>query len=257
MALWATLDAGERSRLEDLVRLVLADVDVEASRGFEVDDLHRVVVAAHAGLLVLGLDVDHLRRVRSVVVHPRTVRLAGQRATDVRGVVTEGSGPLHGQASIGGPVILSWQAALRGSQRPWTGHNVVLHEFAHALDMGDGAADGTPRLGDSAVGSDEYRSVLQSHLDRLRRGGRDPVLRPYAATNPAEFLAVATEVFFGRPRGLRDTHPDLYEVLVGTYNQDPASRPPVEPEPAATDDDTPRALNVSWVYRTARSAADA
>lgn len=224
VALASTLNQAETVQLHDLVRLLLSDIDVEASQGFDVGDRHRVVVAAGAAMLLLGTELEQLRRIRSVIVHPSTVNLPGERATGMRGVVTEGSGPLHGQASMGGPVILSWQAALRGSRQPWTGHHVVIHEFAHALDMGDGAADGTPLLGDRDVDRERYRRVLQHHLDSLRRRP-DPVLRPYGATNPAEFFAVATEVFFGRPRELAAIHPDLYEVLAGTYAQDPAGRP--------------------------------
>ena len=43
-------------------------------------------------------------------------------------------------------------------------------------------------------------------------------------SNPAEFFAVATEVFFDVPLALRDREPALYEVLRDFYRQDPAER---------------------------------
>jgi hypothetical protein len=48
-------------------------------------------------------------------------------------------------------------------------------------------------------------------------------LRSYAATNPAEFFAVATETFFERPNQLRETNPELFEQLREFYAWEPAS----------------------------------
>jgi len=47
------------------------------------------------------------------------------------------------------------------------------------------------------------------------------MLRRYAATNPAEFFAVATEMFFERPGDLSQRHLELFETLVALYNLDP------------------------------------
>lgn len=229
MALWVTLDDDERDRLEDVVRILAADIDLEHAQGFATDDLHAPVVFGNAAMLLLGMDVDHLRDTRSVILHPTTVNLRGTRATNVRGVVTDGSGPLHGQAELHGPIVLSWQAALRGSRQPWV-DNVVLHEFAHKLDMADGYADGVPSLPDRDARR-AWQDVAPAHLDRLRRRP-DPVLRPYGRRNPAEFFAVATEAFFGRATAMQEHHPDLYEVLAAYYGQDPASRPDPRPEPS-------------------------
>lgn len=228
MALWATLDADERRRMEDLVRVLATEIDVEAARGFSLDARAEPLVLAHAALLVLGLELRHLRDLRSVVLFPTTMSLPGTFATEVRHVVRDGTGPLHGQATQHGPVVVSWEAALRGSTTPWTGRNVLLHEFAHKLDMRDGAADGSPGIGHSSQ-QDRFNEVSQRHFDRLRRGFRDPLLRTYGARNPAEFFAVTTEVFLGRPHELVATHPDLYEVYRDAYRQDPAARPPAGP----------------------------
>ena len=61
-------------------------------------------------------------------------------------------------------------------------------------------------------------------MDDLRAGNPHPPLRPYAATNPSEFFAVATESFFDRPLDLRAAEPELYDVLRSYYRQDPAAR---------------------------------
>jgi len=46
----------------------------------------------------------------------------------------------------------------------------------------------------------------------------------YAATNEAEFFAVATEQFFDQPRLMIDHAPDLYRVLKEYYRQNPSER---------------------------------
>jgi Mlc titration factor MtfA (ptsG expression regulator) len=119
-------------------------------------------------------------------------------------------------------VVLSWSAAQHGALHPDVGTNVVYHEFAHQLDMLDGIVDGTPPLGDDVAARQRWVDVCTASFERVRRG--DSVLRPYAATNPAEFFAVATELFFNRPIDLRTHEPALYEELASFYLQDPATR---------------------------------
>ncbi|MET0158824.1 MAG: M90 family metallopeptidase, partial [Acidimicrobiales bacterium] len=111
----------------------------------------------------------------------------------------------------------------RDTRLPTRGHNVVFHEFAHKLDMLDGIVDGTPPLPDQAT-VDQWVAVCTSEYEALRAGTAGPLLRPYAGTNPAEFFAVATEVFFVQPVELQAEKPDLYAVLSGFYRQDPAAR---------------------------------
>ena len=99
----------------------------------------------------------------------------------------------------------------------------MLHEFAHKLDMRDQLMDGTPPVADASQ-RQRFVEVCDAELQRLRSGEPDGVLRAYAATNPSEFFAVATEVFFERPVDLEDAKPDLYAVLRDAYRQDPAAR---------------------------------
>ena len=119
-------------------------------------------------------------------------------------------------------MVLSWNAARRGARFPDRGENVVYHEFAHQLDMLDGITDGTPPLGDETARR-RWVEVCTAAYDGVRAEG-SPVLRPYAGTNPAEFFAVATEVFFNRPVDLREHEPALYAELRNFYHQDPAAR---------------------------------
>jgi Mlc titration factor MtfA (ptsG expression regulator) len=121
-----------------------------------------------------------------------------------------------------GPVVLAWDQVIAGAHRSQPGNNVVLHEFAHKLDMLDGTIDGTPLL-PRDLRADWVRVCTDVYED-LVAGRPRPPMRWYGATNPGEFFAVATEVFFEQSRELATYEPALYEVLTRFYRQDPASR---------------------------------
>jgi Mlc titration factor MtfA (ptsG expression regulator) len=218
---WSLLDSVESARMEFLVARFMATTDWEAANGFELTEQIKVLIAAQASMLLLGLDLDGYDDVTSIIVHPANVRVRGSRPS---GGGTFSSAPMiiAGQAHYQGPVLLSWAAARRGAKFPEYGQNVVYHEFAHRLDMLDGVTDGTPPLEDDAAIA-RWAEVCTSAYDEVRAQG-SPVLRPYAGTNPAEFFAVATEVFFNQPHELHEHEPELYAELLSFYRQDPAAR---------------------------------
>jgi Mlc titration factor MtfA (ptsG expression regulator) len=218
---WSLLTAVELERMEQLVARFMATTDWEAANRFELTEHIKVLIAAQASMLLLGLDLDGYDDVTSVIVHPSNVRLPGTHTTG-GGVFSSQPRMISGLAQAGGPVVLSWAAARRGARFPDHGHNVVYHEFAHRLDMLDGATDGTPPLSDDAA-VERWREVCTAAYDTVRAEG-SPVLRPYAGTNPAEFFAVATEVFFNQPCELFDHEPALYAELMSFYGQDPSQR---------------------------------
>jgi Mlc titration factor MtfA (ptsG expression regulator) len=219
---WRSLSADEQARLEQLTLQFIDEVRFEAARGFTVTDEMRLLVAAQASLLVLELPGRPYRKVSSVIVHPRTVVLQGARRVGDSGLVADDPYPISGQAHPGGPVVLAWSTLAFEARHPERGQNVVFHEFAHQLDMLDGTTDGTPPIADADQRA-RWIEVCTSEYRALRRGA-DHVLRPYAATDPGEFFAVATEQFFSNPVPLREGTPALYEALVGFYLQDPAAR---------------------------------
>ncbi len=219
---WNLLDLEERRRLEDLIRIILADKYWESTSGFTLTEEMRVLIAAMASRLVLGLDYDYYHQVSSIIVAPSTVVLVGQRAVG-GGLYTDDPERIIGQARYDGPVLIAWDAARQSARYPGQGHNVVYHEFAHKLDMLSGAIDGTPPL-DTRAGYRRWIEVCQAEYERLRRGEGGELLDPYGAETPGEFFAVVTEVFFDRPLPLQTEMPDLYAVLRDFYRQDPAGR---------------------------------
>ncbi len=198
----------------------------EGAREVEVSDHMVLTVAAHAALLAAGFPrrTEPFLNVRSVVFHGRTIVTRGPRPGPVRGVYTSGPQYLAGQSGHGrGPVLLDWQTVVRQVADPDRGVNVVYHEFAHKLDQLDGAADGMPPLPDRDA-RDAWVQTLGTNYRRLRRRGPDGLVRAYGATNPAEYFAVTTELFFTRPVELRERLPRVYRRLADFYHQDPAAR---------------------------------
>ncbi len=222
---WQRLSDAERSRLEDLTKAFVAEKRWEAAHGFELTEAMQVLIAAQACLLVLELDGDPFRGVTTILVHPTTLVLVGQRSTGTGGLVSSDPYPILGQAQFGGPTIVAWDAVSYDARHPWRGQNVVYHEFAHKLDMLDGLLDGTPPLVDDAMRR-RWVEVFTREFNALRRGLPGNLLRDYGAENPGEFFAVATEYYFSKPVEMRAQKPDLYAALSGFYRQDPAARFP-------------------------------
>jgi Mlc titration factor MtfA (ptsG expression regulator) len=103
--------------------------------------------------------------------------------------------------------------------------NVVLHEFAHQLDLENGEMDGVPRLA-SKEHYDRWTNVFADAFDKLDAqldDGIDPVIDDYAAEDDVEFFAVATESFFETPFALRDEFPEVFDELRSYYRQDPTT----------------------------------
>jgi MtfA peptidase len=219
---WRVLGPADRALLEDMIVRLLVDKRWEAARGFELTDEIQVTIAAQAALLVLGIGYEAYRGVGTIIVHPTTLALTGERAGPVAGTRTDGPLAVLGVAHYDGPVIIAWDSARAGARHPERGHNVVYHEFAHKIDMLDGIVDGTPPL-ERREQLRRWVDVCTAEYDALRNGTDDGLLGRYATVNPAEFFAVATEVFFDLPIALETAKPDLYGVLRDFYRQDPAA----------------------------------
>lgn len=217
----ARLPAAQQLRLKRQLQVLLAEVPFIGCAGMAIDDEVRVTIAGQAALLLLGRG-GSFGNLREVLVYPGHFLVPWQRPGE-GGVVHEQRAVLAGQSAQRGQVILAWDAVLDGAADPDDGHNVVLHEFAHQLDQDTGPANGAPYVGRGAV-QRAWAATLQREFDALHQRlarGEPGVLDPYAATDPAEFFAVASEVFFERPQALADERPALYEQLRRCYRVDP------------------------------------
>lgn len=221
-------DPADEAALRRLTSLFLDRKEFSAAGGLRLTNDVVVAIAAQACLPVLRLGLERYDGFVGIVVHPDAV-LARRTTVDEAGVVHEYDEPLAGEAMAQGPVMLSWRDVRASGQHAAAGYNVVIHEFAHVLDLANGASDGLPVLPPD-LSPAEWSAALQPAFDdlvaRVEAGRADGALDPYGAQGPDEFFAVASEAFFVAPAVLKEEHPVLYGVFVRFYRQDPlADRP--------------------------------
>jgi len=223
------LPAQERARLRDLAVLFLHEKSIVGAGGLAVLDEMRIGIAAQACMLILNLDLDWYRGWVEVIVYPGEF-VADYEYVDEHGVAHHVEAPISGESWLAGPVILSWEdAQLRGGD---TGYNVVIHEFAHKLDMLNGDANGFPPLHpgmDRGGWSAAFNAAYEDFRRRVERN--EPTgIDPYAAEHPSEFFAVLSEAFFETPAAVLAEYGEVYRQLAAFYRQDPAAR--LERQPA-------------------------
>ncbi|HVE51040.1 MAG TPA: M90 family metallopeptidase [Casimicrobiaceae bacterium] len=219
----ARYSADDLARLRDIVVLFLDAKGILGARGHDVTPLQRVVIAIQACVLVLNLDLTYYDGFENIVVYPGEF-VPGWEWEDEAGVVHRHQEPLAGEAMPRGPVVLSWPDVEAASDWETAGMNLVIHEFAHKLDMKDGDANGCPPLPphiDAAQWKRVFSEAFEDFSSRVDK--EEPTdIDPYASENPGEFFAVVSEVFFADPLVLRDAYPAVYGHLAAFYRQDPA-----------------------------------
>lgn len=206
------LPAVQQKRLRDMIKVFAHEKHFIGAKGMQITDEVRVIISASAVRLVLWLDLSYYDRLTEIVVYPYVYRHG------------DSDGAILGEAHSWGTVVLSWPAVIQGVANQCDGHDTAAHEFAHVLDRGDGAFDGTPTLRERADYA-PWAQVMSNHYLRLQKRARveRKVLRMYGATNEAEFFAVATESYFEKPSRMKELTPDLYAELQAFYGGDPAA----------------------------------
>jgi MtfA peptidase len=217
--------AEQQERLRRMASLFLDRKEFTGAQGFVVTDRIALTVALQACLPVLELGIDQYDGFVGIVMHGDAV-VAAREVMDEHGIVHAYDEELAGEAMEGGPLMLSWADVLpsEDGDAPATAYNVVIHEFAHVLDLRDGQADGIPVLG-SSTERRAWSEVLVPEYDRFCERvvcGYETVLDPYAAEARDEFFAVASEAFFVTPQALKEEQPAMYRLFASFYKQDPA-----------------------------------
>ncbi len=237
------LSEPDHLRMRELVAAFLSTKTFTGAHGLALDDDMRLTIAAQACLPVLRLGLGHYDDFVEIVVYPSAFAVR-RSVTDDIGLVHEFDDVLSGEAMDGGPVVLSWDDVAGDDADPAT--NVVIHEFAHKLDMADGVADGCPPMPAGrqaqwrvtleaafdafAAEIDAVEAEIPEHIDPESEAadawyGR-LALDPYAATDEAEFFAVAAETFFIDPETLAEAFPALYGSFVTYFRLDPRGATP-------------------------------
>ena len=217
------LDGDEHARLRSLAERFIATKSIEPMLDQRLTAVDVAVIAAQACLPILALGLDAYASWRTVVVYPAGFVARGHEV-DEAGVEHEWEEERSGESWSGGPVVLSFEDVEASGQGE--GYNVVIHELAHKLDMLDGDANGRPPLHrgmDAAAWSRDFSAAFDD-LNRCIDAGEVPPVDEYAAEDPGEFFAVASEYFFESPLELDSAFPCVYGHLRDFYRQDPLAR---------------------------------
>ena len=223
MPLYRRLPPPLQRRLQRHVQVLLGTVPFIGCRGQVITDEVRVLVAAQASLLLLGRPAGRFGGLRQVLVYPAPFVV--ERARSDGTVLHDERQVLVGESWQLGQLILSWPDVLAGAADPDDGRNVVIHEFAHQLDQESGHANGAPYLGrrDAYAGWSATLGSVYAELREAVERGEETLIDPYGASDPGEFFAVVSELFFERPQALGRAHPELYAELAAYYRCDPAA----------------------------------
>ncbi|MBA2709586.1 MAG: zinc-dependent peptidase [Tatlockia sp.] len=210
------LNEDERARLKNLAILFLHYKSLEAV-DLELTTEMKLIIALQACLPILNLGLNWFKGWRSVIIYPGSFAREDIEI-DECGVVHQSRVYLSGESWQQGVIVLSWNDALPKSEND--GYNVVIHEFAHKLDMLNGSANGLPPLHSDML-VQHWAEVFNKAYADFERRLQDIPINPYAQTSPAEFFAVFSEYFFEKPEIIAEIYPDVYQLLVKFYRQNP------------------------------------
>ncbi len=227
VALFAGFKEDELLRLRALAEQLLADKTFTPVADAQPTGADIAAIALHAALPIVKLGVSWYQGWQEVVLYPAQF-IHKAEEMDAHGVVHQMHHVRSGEAWAGGPLILSLDD-LKWSGRG-EGYDVVIHEFAHKLDMangkGSGGVDGLPpphndmKVADWAAAFEPAYQNFRHRVD----AGEETEIDPYAGESPAEFFAVLTEYFFDLPEALVEAYPAVYDQMRRFYRQDPMER---------------------------------
>lgn len=207
------LSKNEKKRFESQVSIFLQNVNIEGV-GTEITDVDRILVASSAVIPVFGLGDWEYSNLTNVILYPDTFDHEYQfegGSRNIQGMV--GTGYMNGQMILSRPSLLKGFSPMSGKE------NTAIHEFVHLVDKSDGATDGIPEQLMEHQYAAPWLSLMHREMHRIKEGRSD--INPYAITNEAEFLAVASEYFFEKPQEFKQKHPELYQQLSEVFRQKP------------------------------------
>jgi Mlc titration factor MtfA (ptsG expression regulator) len=206
------LNAQQRKRFEDCVRIMVGERRWEGHRELNPTQEMQLTIAGHASLMLLGATDYYFQTVTTILIFPVMIKRSNNGRTTMS----------TGEAWQSGGVLLSWPEVVANG-RGRDGHNVVIHEFAHHLDGLDGEMGGSipfVRKADQR----RWHEVSNREFNRLEedvRMGRPTLLDAYGTHSMAEFFAVVSECFFEMPAEMHHRHPDLFALMKVFYQVDP------------------------------------
>lgn len=207
------LSPDEKGRFEREVYLFLIEKRIKGI-DTEINDLDRLLVASSAIIPIFAFPEWEYNHLDEVLLYPNSFNSKFETAGEDRSI----SG-MVGNGIMNGKMILSKKDLHFGFEHPQHKKNVGIHEFVHLLDESDGSIDGIPNALMEHKYAEPWLRIMHQEMKKIKNNKSD--INPYGATTEEEFLPVASEYFFQRPRLLKSKHPELYKLLNRIFRQNP------------------------------------
>jgi Mlc titration factor MtfA (ptsG expression regulator) len=210
------LDEKNAIKFEEKIKEFLAHVRIDGI-DTNVDDLDKLLVACAAVIPIFGFEKWTYFNLKNVLLYPASFNkdefLASGYEKNTLGMI--GNGPMQRV------MILSKPALRFGFQLPPPKENTGIHEFVHLLDKEDGDVDGLPEVLLNRKYNSRWIELADKNIETIFEGKSD--INSYAASNKAEFFAVASEYFFNQPESFKENHTELFEFMCRIFNQNPGN----------------------------------
>ncbi|WP_431133873.1 zinc-dependent peptidase [Psychroserpens mesophilus] len=205
------LSADEQLRFQKRMMQFLSEVYID-SVNLEITELDTILIAASGVIPVFAFNDWHYNTLSGVILYPDNFNedfefSKTSKSKRIAGVV--GTGRLQGK------MIISKKALHHGFKNDNDGRNTAIHEFVHLIDKMDESVDGIPEILLQHPNVIPWLELVYKEMESI--SNNKSKLRPYGATNQAEFFAVASEYFFESPERLKKDHPELYSALSKSF----------------------------------------
>lgn len=210
---YQNLDAKGRKKYERKVRNFLRQIRITGIKT-DVTDLDRLLAASSAVIPLFSFPRWNYTYLQEVLLYPAHFD-KNFNMDNPEQVIT---GMMGSGRNMEGVMVLSKKSLHQGFRNPSDKHNVGIHEFTHILDKQDGVVDGVPGNLNDKQYAKPWLKLMHREMQKIRKGKSD--IDAYAGTSEEEFLAVASEYFFERPKLFKKKHPQLYKTLKKVYHQD-------------------------------------
>jgi len=180
----------------------------------KIDDTIRVLVAASAIIPTFAFANFNYPNVNEILIYPNAFNKNFETGEGAEGNILG----MVGNQFMKGIVIFSKPSLLKSFDGKTHSFNVGIHEFVHLIDGLDGAIDGVPEMLINNTFALPWLTEVRKEMKKIRQNESD--IDPYALTNEAEFLAVASEYFFDAPEKFERKHPELYGYMEKIFQQD-------------------------------------
>ncbi|QVY66389.1 zinc-dependent peptidase [Polaribacter sp. Q13] len=179
---------------------------------FKLEELDKLLIAASAVIPVFRFPTWHYANLNTVLIYPDYFDEDLQFSSKTEG---RNIGGLVGTGRFENQMILSRKALHLGFQNKTDKGNTAIHEFIHLLDKADGVIDGIPAALLDKQFTIPYLQIIHKEMEAINNDKSD--IRNYGGTSEIEFLAVAGEYFFERPKLFKRKHPELYTMLEACF----------------------------------------